>query len=395
MSSPFFNPISLAPTIDSYVRIRRHMHKFPELGFEEFETSKIVANHLVSLGLKVETGIGQTGVVAVVEGRAGHSDRSVALRADMDALPIQEVNSFDHKSTVSGKMHGCGHDGHTTMLLAAARLLSENVASFSGRVILIFQPGEEGHAGARAMLRDDLLKRFPFQEIYGLHNWPGLEVNSVATNLGKMMAGIDRFNFKILGRGGHGGHQEQTNDPIMPMIQIVQSMQTIVSKNVCAQDEAVVSFNLVKSGGAGALSVVPHFAEIEGMAKWFDLEVGGLLQKRTLELVKGIGAAFNVDIEETYEQLYPPTVNHPEQAQRVVDSATKMLGQDRVILGVPPSMGSEDFSFFLQSNPGAFYRLGQGRPNAPLHSPNYDFNDDIISTGAALHAQIALDALQS
>ncbi len=376
-----------------YVNLRRHLHQHPELGFQEVHTAGVVARELADMGLDPHTGVGRTGVVASITGTRGHSDRSVALRADMDALPITEENTFDHMSKFPGRMHGCGHDGHTAMLLAAARILMQRREDFSGTVVLIFQPGEEGHAGARAMLEDGLLKRFPFDQVFGLHNWPGLKAHHVALSPDRMMAGIDRFHIQITGKGGHGGHQDQTNDPILPMVQLAQSLQTIVSKNVSAFKEAVVSLNLVSSGTSRALSVVPQTAVIEGMTKWFDEDVRLLLQNRISDQVDGTAAGFDVTIENRHERLYPPTLNHAGEAKLVLRSAQAVVGVDRVTWGIEPSMGSEDFAYFLLERPGAFYRLGIGEDTAPLHSPKYDFNDDTLATGAALHAQIAMDAL--
>ncbi len=380
--------------LDHYVKLRRYLHQHPEIGFEEELTSSVVARELSDIGLTPHTGIAKTGVVATITGTMGQSDRTVALRADLDALAITEENDLPYVSKHPGRMHGCGHDGHTVMLLAAARLLVQQQERFSGTVVLIFQPGEEGHAGARAMLQDGLLKRFPFDEIYSLHNWPGLNVNHVALNPGRMMAGIDRFTIKIRGKGGHGGHQYQTNDPILPMVQLVQSLQTIVSKNVSAFREAVVSLNLVKSGHEGALSVVPDSAVIQGMTKWFDEDISRLLHNRIADQIEGTAKSFDVVINEKYEKLYPPTINHRKQAELALKVAQRVVGSNRTYWGVGPSMASEDFAFFLQERPGAFFRLGIGENAPPLHSPRYDFNDEILSTGARLHALIAIDALK-
>lgn len=384
----------LGPFADRYVQLRRDIHQHPELGFEERRTAGLIAKELAHIGLQPHSGIAKTGVIAVVEGRSGHSDRSVALRADMDALPITEQNDFAHASKSTGMMHGCGHDGHVAMLLAAARILVARADDFAGRVVLIFQPGEEGHAGARAMIDDGLLSRFPIDQVFALHNWPGLDANCVALGPDRMMAGIDRFRMILHGSGGHGGHQYQTNDPIMPMVQLIQSLQSIVSKNVSALDEAVISFNLVTSGDAGALSVVPGTACIEGMTKWFDEKVGAVLEQRISAHIRGTEKMFGIGIEDAFEKLYPPTINHPAAAELVRKAAQKTVGDESVHWGITPSMGSEDFAFFLLERPGAYFRLGQGRSAAPLHSPNYDFNDNTLTTGALVHAQIALDALR-
>lgn len=388
-----FRPEDISPKADDYERLRKWLHAHPELGFDEKETAALVARELASLGLQPETGVGRTGVVAVVEGRAGSSSRSVGLRADMDAIPITEANSFAHASRIPGCMHGCGHDGHTVMLLAAARLLVEAADGFAGRVVLVFQPGEEGHAGARAMIEDGLLERYGIDEIYALHNWPGLAPGQVALGPDRMMAGIDRFSISFTGRGGHGGHPHAANDPTIPAGLLVQSLQSIVSKNVNPFDEAVVSINLLTSGDTGALSVVPETATLEGMTKWYDREVQGLLERRIAEQVGGIAAAFGMVHKLTYEKLYPPTINSPEGAERLANAAEKVLGVQNVSRSIRPSMGSEDFAFFLEKRPGAYFRLGQGRPEAFLHSPHYDFNDAVTGHGAAVLAQVAVDAL--
>jgi len=388
-----FTPQDIAPRAADYERMRKHLHAHPELGFEEAETAALVSRELAALGLVPETGIGLTGVVAVIEGRAGHGNRAVGLRADMDALPITEANGFAHASKLPGKMHGCGHDGHTVMLLAAARLLVGARDRFAGRVVLVFQPGEEGHAGARAMIEDGVLHRFGIDEIYALHNWPALEPGRVALNPARMMAGIDRFSLKLTGTGGHGGHPHQANDPMIPASLLVQALQSIVAKNVSPFDEAVVSLNRLESGDRGALSVVPETVLMEGMTKWYAPEVRELLERRIAEQVDGLARAFGMSHELSHQRLYPPTINTAPEAERLACAAEKVLGPGCVERSIRPSMGSEDFAFFLEKRPGAYFRLGQGRPEAFLHSPHYDFNDAVTGHGAAVLAQVALDAL--
>ena len=388
-----FTPDQIAPRASGYERLRKWLHAHPELGFEEVETAALVARELAALGLEPQTGIGRTGVVAVIEGKAGDSSRTVGLRADMDALPIAEANGFAHVSTVPGRMHGCGHDGHVTMLLAAARLLVEAAKTFAGRVVLVFQPGEEGHAGARAMIEDGVLDHYGIDEIYALHNWPELDPGQVALNPGRMMAGIDRFSLRLSGKGGHGGHPHQANDPMIPAALLVQALQSIVAKNVNPFDEAGVSLNLLSAGDIGALSVVPEDVRLEGMTKWYDRGVQALLERRIAEQVQGIASAFGMAHELVHEKLYPPTINTAPEAERLAVAAEKVLGNGNVARSVRPSMGSEDFAFFLETRPGAYFRLGQGRPEAFLHSPHYDFNDAITGHGAAVLAQVAVDAL--
>lgn len=387
------NPI--VSTVESYldelIAIRRDLHAHPELGYEEVRTAGIVAETLRSYGVdEVHTQVGRTGVVGVIQGREG-SNRAVGLRADMDALPIAEETGVEYRSTYPGKMHGCGHDGHTTMLLGAARYLA-STRNFKGKAYLFFQPGEEGHAGAQAMIDDGLFERFPVESVYALHNWPSLPLGTVGLNSGPMMAGIDRFKLRITGVGGHGGHPHQTVDPIIASAHIVSAIQSIVSKNVNPFDSAVIGLHHIHAGSETALSVVPETLDIAGMVKWYREEVRDILERRLREVVQNCAAMFGVRADLHYELLYPPTINTPPEAETVARVAERLVGTQSVRRDLEPSMGSEDFAFMLRKKPGAYFRLGVGG-GYPLHNPKYDFNDQVIPIGSAMFAAIVEDTL--
>lgn len=379
------------------VRIRHDLHAHPELGYEEVRTAETVARHLRAYGVdEVHTGIGRTGVVGVVRGKGRPSAaRSIGLRADMDALPIHEENQFGHRSCHQGKMHGCGHDGHTTMLLGAARYLAAT-RNFAGTAYLIFQPGEEGHAGARAMIEDGLFDRFPAERVYALHNWPALAAGKVGLNRGPMMAGIDRFRVRVVGRGGHGGHPQHATDPIAAAAGIVTALQAIVSKNVDPFDSAVIGIHYLHAGAPTALSIVPKTAEIAGMVKWYRKDVQEILLRRLRETVEHGARMAGATAELTVEELYPPTINSAEAAEAVARIAGDLLGAENVERDVEPSMTSEDFAFMLLEKPGAYFRLGVAGPggdSVSLHNPRYDFNDTVLPVGAAIFAALVEDQL--
>ena len=377
---------------DEFTSVRRDLHAHPELGFEEHRTARIVAEQLASLGIEYHTGVGKTGIVAVVRGRSTASGRSVGLRADMDALPMQEENEFAHRSRYDGRMHGCGHDGHTTMLLAAARYLHETRA-FDGTATLIFQPGEEGYAGGRAMIEDGLFERFPADQVYALHNWPGLPAGTIAVRPGPMMAAADRITISIEGKGGHGAHPHRTIDPVVVAAHIITAAQTIVSRNVSPIDMAVVSLCSVQAGHPGAMSVVPRTAQIVGTARTFKATVQDTIEERLRELVTSVAAALGAKATLNYERLYPATINSTPEALFAADVADGVVGRGNVIRDLDPSMGAEDFSFMLQQRPGAYARLGQGGAGDGhgcfLHDTRYDFNDAVIPIGAGYLASLA------
>ncbi|AEC18541.1 amidohydrolase/peptidase [Pusillimonas sp. T7-7] len=374
---------------DELTALRRDIHAHPELGFTERRTSDLVASSLSALGYQVHRNIGKTGVVGVLEGRHNTSGRSIGLRADMDALPILEQNDVAHASTCAGVMHACGHDGHTAVLLGAARYLAET-RNFDGRVVLIFQPAEEGLGGAQAMLDDGLFDRFHCDAIYGLHNWPGLPAGVIGVNPGPMMAAADHFEIYIEGRGGHGAHPYQTNDPVVIAAQLITALQTVVSRNVPAPDAAVITVAAVNAGSLPAMNIIPRDARMSGTVRTFNPVVQEQIVKRMQELVAGIASAFGAKIELKYHRLFPATVNTPEHADFVVDVATELFGADKVVPNLVPSMGSEDFSFMLQERPGAYFRLGQGGAESGrvLHSPAFDFNDAVIPVGSAMFSRL-------
>jgi hippurate hydrolase len=377
-----------------FTALRRDLHMHPELGFEEHRTARIVCERLTALGIEHHAGIGRTGVVAVVRGKSDHSGRAIGLRADMDALPMQEENEFAHKSRHDGRMHGCGHDGHTTMLLAAARYLHET-RNFDGTAYLIFQPGEEGYAGAKAMIEDGLFERFPAAEVYALHNWPGLPPGRIGITPGPAMAAADRIEITIDGRGGHGAHPHAAVDPVLVAAHIITAAQSIVSRNVSPIDTAVVSICAMQAGNPGAMSVIPAHATLVGTVRTFRPATQDMIERRLSELIPSIAAAFGATASLKYERVYPATINHAAQAEFASIVAEALIGPDNVVRNLDPSMGSEDFSFMLLEKPGAFARLGQGGVESGcfLHNSKYDFNDAVIPLGAGYLAALAETAM--
>ena len=375
---------------DEFSALRRDLHAHPELGFEEHRTARIVCEKLAALGVEFHTGIGRTGVVAVIPGRSTSSGKTIGLRADMDALPMQEENDFAHKSRYDGRMHGCGHDGHTTMLLAAARYLHET-RRFDGVAYLIFQPGEEGYAGAKAMIEDGLFVRFPAERLYALHNWPALPPGKIGITPGPAMAAADRIEIAIDGRGGHGAHPHAAIDPVVVAGHIITAAQSIVSRNVSPIDTAVVSLCAMQAGNPGAMSVIPAHAKLVGTVRTFRPATQDMIERRLNELVQSIAAAFGAKATLKYERVYPATVNHDAEAQFAMRVAETLVGADNVSRNLDPSMGSEDFAFMLQARPGAFARLGQGGAEGGcfLHNSTYDFNDAVIPLGAGFLAALA------
>jgi amidohydrolase len=367
--------------------LRRELHAHPEIGFEEHYTVRRVVEALKVCGVdEIHTGIGKTGVVALIHGQQRASGQMMGLRADMDALPITEQNDFAWKSTRPGLMHGCGHDGHTAMLVGAARYLAET-RQFNGTAVLIFQPGEEGFAGAKAMIEDGLFDRFPVKSVYGMHNWPQMKPGTVGVNPGAMMAAADRITIEITGKGGHGAHPYLAVDPVLVAAHIITAVQSIVSRNVRAIDSAVLSLCAMQAGDMGAFSVVPDKATLVGTVRSFRPEVQDLVEKRLHEVCSGVALGLGASVHVNYERIYPATINTPDEARFAADVAQKMVGHEHVDRSMDPSMGAEDFSFMLQVKPGAYLRLGQGGEGSCfLHNTRYDFNDDVLPLGAALHA---------
>ena len=384
------NPIeSIRQFHQELTTLRRDLHAHPEIGFQELRTAGIVAGALEALGIEVHRGIGKTGVVGVIRGKEHASGRMVGLRADMDALPITEAGQSQYCSTKPGLMHACGHDGHTAVLLGAAKYLAQT-RNFNGTAVLIFQPAEEGLGGAKAMLDDGLFERFPCDEIYALHNWPALPPGTIGINPGPMMAASDKFEIVIEGRGGHGAHPYQTIDPIVVAAQVILGLQTIVSRNVHPIDSAVVSIGSVQAGNPAGPSVIPGDARIVGTVRTFKDSVQALVESRMRVLADSIAQAHGAKAELHYQRSYPATINTPRHANFVADVATELFGVDRVVRDLIPSMGSEDFSFMLGVKPGAYFRLGQGGAESGtlLHNSRYDFNDEVIPVGGAMFAAI-------
>ena len=379
---------------DELTSLRRDLHAHPELGFEEHRTAKIVTGELDRLGVEYHAGVGRTGVVAVIPGKRNEGGRSVGLRADMDALPMHEENDFPHVSRFKGRMHGCGHDGHTAMLLGAARYLAAT-RRFDGTAYLIFQPGEEGFAGGKAMVEDGLFERFPADEIYALHNWPALPPGTIAVRPGPMMAAADRIEIHIEGRGGHGAHPHISVDPVLVAGHIITAAQSIVARNVSPVDTAVVSLCAMHAGNLAAMSVIPRDARLVGTVRTFRPATQDAIERRLNDLVHSIAAAFGATATLKYERVYPATINSEREAEFAAQVADSVVGPRNVVRDLEPSMGSEDFSFMLQRRPGAYARLGQGGAEGGcfLHNSRYDFNDEVIPIGAGYLASLAEQAL--
>jgi hippurate hydrolase len=366
---------------------RRDLHAHPELGFEERRTAAHVVAALNAAGVdEIHEGIGKTGVVGVIHGAGRASQRQIGLRADMDALPMTEESDFAWRSTTRGLMHGCGHDGHTTMLVGAARYLAET-RRFSGSAVLIFQPGEEGFAGAKAMIDDGLFDRFPVESIYAMHNWPQLPVGRIGVNPGPMMAAADRIEITVHGKGGHGAHPYLAVDPVLVAAHIITAAQSLVSRNVSPIDSAVVSLCSMQAGDPGAYSVIPREARLVGTVRSFLPQVQDMIEERLSRLVDSVAVAFGATATLNYRRSYPATINSVAEAEFAADTAAALIGEDKVLRILPPSMGAEDFSFMLQVKPGAYLRLGQGG-GCFLHNSRYDFNDEVLPLGAALFASL-------
>jgi hippurate hydrolase len=342
---------------------------------------------------EIHDGIGKTGVVGIVRGKKSGSGKMIGLRADMDALTMTESNDFPWRSATSGMMHGCGHDGHTAMLVGAARYLAET-RNFDGTAVLIFQPGEEGFAGAKAMIDDGLFERFPVQSVYAMHNWPAMKPGTVGINSGPMMAAADRVTIEITGKGGHGAHAYLTIDPVLVAAHIITSVQSIVSRNVKPIDHAVVSLCAMQAGDLAAMSVVPGKATLVGTVRTFSPDVQELVERRLQELCSAIALGFGASATVTFDRIYPATINTMDEAIFAGDVAESLVGAGNLVRNMEPSMGAEDFSFMLQAKPGAYLRLGQGGEGSCfLHNSRYDFNDDILPLGSALHASLAEQAM--
>ena len=393
---------SLVTQAAGIAAIRRDIHAHPELCFEEIRTADLVAQKLTEWGIPVHRGLGTTGVVGIVHGRDGGAcGRAVGLRADMDALPMQEFNTFAHASRHRGKMHACGHDGHTAMLLAAAQLFARHGA-FDGTVYLIFQPAEEGGGGAREMIRDGLFEIFPVEAVFGMHNWPGNAVGTFAVSPGPVMASSNEFKIVIHGRGSHAALPHNGVDPVPIACQMVQAFQTIISRNKKPVDAGVISVTMIHAGEA--TNVVPDFCELQGTVRTFTLEVLDLIEQRMKDISEHTCAAFGARCEFEFVRNYPPTVNSAPEAEFARRVMASIVGEERVI-EQEPTMGAEDFAYMLQARPGAYAfiangdgthrEMGHGAGPCTLHNPSYDFNDDLIPLGATYWVRLAEDWLAS
>jgi hippurate hydrolase len=371
---------------------RRHIHAHPETAFEEVGTAAYVVERLRSFGVDaIHEGIAQTGVVAVIRG--GSSPRAIGLRADLDALDMQEDTGLAWQSRHAGKHHACGHDGHTTMLLGAARHLAAT-RNFDGTVYLIFQPAEENEGGGRVMVEEGLFERFPMQAVFGMHNIPGIEAGRIAVKAGPMMASYDIFEITITGRGSHGAMPHKSIDPITTGAELVQKLQTIVSRNLDPHEPAVVSVTKFHSGTAW--NIIPNEAVIGGTVRAFSEDVQAQVERRIRELCEGTAASHGASIAVRYERRYPPTINHSDEAALCLRVAESLVGPDRVIRNPKPAMGSEDFAWMLRACPGAYVWIGNGTGSeggCTVHNPGYDFNDAILPIGAAFWVRLAETAL--
>ncbi|MBM7454191.1 hippurate hydrolase [Oceanisphaera litoralis] len=380
--------------LDDFTALRRHLHQHPELGFEEHATAALVADKLREYEVdQVHTGIGGTGVVGIIQGRPG--EERIGLRADMDCLSMTEENTFAHASCHQGKMHGCGHDGHTTILLAAARHLCRH-RNFSGQVVLIFQPAEEGLGGARAMIDDGLLERFPCKRVYALHNFPRIPQGHIHLRPGPMMASSDNFHIRIIAQGGHGAMPHLANDPVVIAANLILSLQTIVSRNIDPIQPAVVSCTMMHTGEA--TNVIPDSATLQGTLRAFSAENRALIRERIETLAHHIAAGFGAKAEVGFNQGkqvgYPPLVNEEQATRIALQAAEAVVGKDRVLDKVAPVPGSEDFSYIAEAVPSCYVLLGNDRDHdSPhnevfLHHPRYDFNDAIIPVGASYFVKL-------
>lgn len=384
----------------SLASLRRDIHAHPELCFEEHRTADLVAAKLTEWGIPIHRGMGTTGVVGIVHGRDGGAcGRALGLRADMDALPMSELNTFAHASTIPGKMHACGHDGHTAMLLAAAQHFSKH-RDFDGTIYLIFQPAEEGGGGAREMITDGLFEQFPMQAVFGMHNWPGYPVGSFAVSPGPVMASSNEFKIVIRGKGSHAALPHNGIDPVPIACQLVQAFQTIITRNKKPVDAGVISVTMIHAGEA--TNVVPDYCELQGTVRTFTLPVLDLIEQRMRDITQHTCAAFGATCEFTFDRNYPPTINSEGEAAFAQQVMHDIVGENNV-LTQEPTMGAEDFAYMLQAKPGAYCFIGNGdgahrngyeggghhEGPCTLHNPRYDFNDDLIPLGGTYWVELA------
>ena len=389
---------SIVTQAASIKALRRDIHAHPELCFEEQRTADLVAERLTEWGIPVHRGLGTTGVVGIVKG--GSSPRAVGLRADMDALPMQEFNTFAHASVHAGKMHACGHDGHTAMLLGAAQHLAKN-RNFDGTVYLIFQPAEEGGGGAREMIKEGLFEQFPMEAVFGMHNWPGGDVGRFAVSPGAVMASASEFKIVIRGKGGHAALPHTAIDPVPVACQLVQGFQTIISRNKKPVDPGVISVTMIHAGEA--TNVVPDSCELQGTVRTFSMEALDMIERRMRQVAEHISAAHECTCEFEFDRNYPPTINSEAEALFARRVMASIVGEENVLVQ-EPTMGAEDFAFMLQAKPGAYCfiangdgshrEMGHGAGPCTLHNPSYDFNDDLIPLGATYWVRLAEEWLK-
>jgi len=374
--------------------LRRDLHAHPELAFKEQRTSDLVAQKLSGWGVEVHRGLATTGVVGAIRGRANTSGRAIGLRADMDCLPMHEMGQVPHRSRHEGRMHACGHDGHTTMLLGAARYLAET-RSFDGTVYVIFQPAEEGGGGGRVMVEQGLFERFPVNEVYALHNWPPLAPGTIAVRPGAMMAATDEIQLTLRGKGGHGAMPHLAVDPVVATAHLITALQTIASRSVSPVDALVVSICSMQTSQVGAFNVIPDAVKLIGTVRTFQAATRDLAERRIREIATSVAQAFGATCEFQYTRGYPATVNSAREAEFAAQVGERIFGAGNVLRDADPTMGGEDFSYMLQARPGAYVWLGQGGGPSGcfLHNSEYDFNDEVIPLGAGYLAVLAEESL--
>jgi hippurate hydrolase len=375
-------------------QIRRDLHAHPELCYQEERTADVVAARLTEWGIPVVRGLGVTGVVGIIKN--GSSPRAIGLRADMDALPMQELNTFGHASRHAGKMHACGHDGHTAMLLGAAHHLSKH-RNFDGTVYVIFQPAEEGGGGARRMIDDGLFEKYPMEAVYGMHNWPGIPAGSFGVVAGPMMASSNEFRLVVKGKGAHAAQPHRGIDPVMVAVQIAQGWQTIISREKNPLETAVLSITQIHAGSA--TNIIPDEAVMVGTVRTFTTSVLDLIERRMQEMASAVAAGFNAGVEFEFHRNYPPLVNHAAQTAFAVEAMKAVAGEANVDVNVEPTMGAEDFAFMLQAKPGCYVFIGNGEGDhramghglgpCQLHNASYDFNDKLLPIGASYWVRLA------
>jgi hippurate hydrolase len=390
---------AITTELPALTALRRDLHAHPELCFQEQRTADLVAAKLTEWGIPLVRGLGSTGVVGIL--KSGSSERAIGLRADMDALPMSEANTFAHASTYPGKMHGCGHDGHTTMLLAAAQYLAKH-GQFDGTVYLIFQPAEEGGGGAREMIKDGLFEKFPMDAVFGLHNWPGFAVGKLAASAGPVMASSNEFKITLHGKGGHAAMPHNALDPVPVACQLVQSFQTIISRNLKPIDAGVISVTMIHTGEA--TNVIPNHCEIQGTVRTFSVAALDMIEKRMRVMTEHICAASEIQVDFEFERNYPPTINSVAEAEFCRAVMAEIVGAENVD-PQEPTMGAEDFSYMLLEKPGCYAFIGNGEGDhraighgggpCMLHNPSYDFNDALLPLGASYWVRLAQRWLQA